>query len=129
MPEIKVQQSIGNMPEVASGEIHMQDDSDWGTGTFKTTFKPNALPPTKVISSMMINAPRFQITVTLNQDGVINVALGTVDGTPPRHITSFVLPDSITAASHVLIISFARWFVLSATFDGIPLRDTNKQSH
>ena len=73
MPAIKHQQRNA-CPEISLGEIHIPDDADLGTGTFTNTFSPRALPPTKVISSIMINAPSFQVAATVNPNSEITVA-------------------------------------------------------
>ena len=122
MPAIKHQQRNA-CPEISLGEIHIPDDADLGTGTFTNTFSPRALPPTKVISSIMINAPSFQVAATVNPNSEITVALGRADGSNPRDHAIFILPRSVTRrASHTLRIEFAGWRILSASFDGQPIQ-------
>ncbi len=128
MPEIKHQQ-LNPSPEVSMSEIHIPDNSDLGTGTFTTIFSPNSLPPAKVIGSIIVNAPKFQISAAVNPNLEIPVLIGKADNTDPIHKTVFRLPDNITKGDeHTLIINFAGWRILAATLDGIQLQTANSES-
>jgi len=128
VPEIKHQQPNAS-PEVSMSEIQIPDDSDFGTGTFTTIFSPNSLPPTQVIGSVMVNAPKFQISAAVNPNLEIPVFVGKADNTDPIHKTTFRLPDNITEDDeHTLIINFAGWRILAATLDGIQLQTADSES-
>jgi hypothetical protein len=128
MPAIK-HQIPNSCPEISLGEIHIPDDRDLGTGTFTTTFSPSALPPVNAISSM-IKGPSFLITATVNPNLEIPVLLGVSDGTPPKHAVTFVLPDVLLPVeSHVLVVRFARWRVMTATLDGVRLETPGETAH
>ena len=116
MPEIRHQQ-LSSAPEILSSEIHIPDDSDWGTGTFTTNFSPSSLPPKRAIVASMINSPRFQITATLNANRDMPVLIGSAD--EPRNKAMLLLPDHIKqSVGHQLVIQFSAWQIRSATFDG-----------
>ena len=94
MPEIKHQQPNAN-PEVSMSEIHIPDDSDLGTGTLTINFVPNSLPPTEVISALIVNPPAFQISATLNPNLDVHALIGKADGSEPTHKGTFRLPHHI----------------------------------
>ena len=128
MPEIKHQQPNAS-PEVSMSEIHIPDDSDLGTGTFTINFVPNSLPPTEVISSLIVNPPAFQISATLNPNLDVPALIGKADGSEPTHKVTFRLPDNISKDNeHTLIIRFAGWRILAATLDGIQLQTGSAES-
>lgn len=124
MPEIKHQQA-GGSPEVESGTIHIPDDGDWGTGTFTTVLAPNALKARKVISSIMLNAPAFQVSASLNPNGDVVVLLGKADGSDPTDRQVFLLPRTARAIrladKHELRVSFIQWNITGAFLNGVLL--------
>lgn len=124
MAEIRHQQPKG-APGISFAEIHMPDDNDWGTGSFTTVFEPAALKKHKAIASIMINAPRFQISATANANGEIPVLLGRADGSGPVDKQIFVLPENFDALpAHTLKIEFIKWRILAAYLDDTPLTST-----
>lgn len=121
MPPIKHQQ-LGGSPEIVSADIQIPDDVDLGTGTFATRFKVGSLPSSKPITSIMINPPRFQVSVTVNPNRDLPALLGTADGHDPRSRVCFLLPERIDATvAHVVTIQFEKWHIFAALFDGMPL--------
>ncbi len=122
MPAIKHRQPNAS-PEVEYGEINIPDDKNLGTGTFTTLLKPNALLGTKTISSIMINAPRFQISVNINPGTKeIPVLLGRADA---DHISGkiFLLSANIDpTVSHTFVAAFENGQVLGLELDGTPLK-------
>jgi hypothetical protein len=121
MPPIKHQQPGGH-PAIISSDIQIPDDADLGTGSFTTKFKAGALPSSTVISSAMINAPSFQVSITINPNRDVPALLGTADGTDPKSRVYFLLPEHINpAVAHTLRIDFAKWHIFMALFDGMPL--------
>ena len=98
MPEIRHQQP-GGSPEISRAEIQIPDDSDLGTGTFTTAFKSKAFSSGKDRSSIMMNAPGFQVSATVNSNGELVVLLGKAQ--QPEHKMTFVLPKGFDeAAAH-----------------------------
>ncbi len=124
LPEIR-RQLLDPSPEIESGEIQIPDDQDWGTGTFITVLKPNALPSNKGIASVIVEAPQFQVSLTVNPNKEVHAALGKVNSFP--FPTTFQLPDNIVVSSpHTLIVAFKDWRVLSLTLDGDLLPDLHR---
>lgn len=121
MPEIRHRQQNA-APEIDYAEIHIPDDTDWGTGSFTTVFKPNSLTATKTIASIMFNAPRFQMSVTVNPNREVLVALGPADGSDPRSAETFTLtPIADVSAIHTLAARFRNWQVTGLELDGVVL--------
>jgi len=119
MPEIRHRQDDAN-PEIDYAEIHIPNDTDWGTGSFTTVYKPNALTSTNTIASIMLNAPRFQISVTVNTNREVPVAVGSADG--PRSAEIFTLtPIADVSAIHTLVARFRNWQVIALELDGVVL--------
>ena len=120
MPEINHQQ-LGDSPEIESGAIHIPDDSDFGTGTFTTVLAPDALRARKVISSIMLFPPAFQVSVTVNPNGDVVVWLGRADEPQPADQRVFEFPDTPRAVKlaekHEIRVSFIRWNITSAFLD------------
>ena len=124
LPEIRRQQ-LNPSPGVESGEIYIPDDQDWGTGTFTTVLKANALPSNEGISSIIVNAPQFQGSLTVNPNKEVPIALGRVNSYP--FPTIFRLPDDIFVSSpHTLVVAFNHWQVISLTLDGELLPDLHR---
>ena len=121
MPEIRHQQPNAS-PEIELGEIHIPDDADWGIGSFTTVLAPNALKTRKVISSIMLNPPAFQISMTVNPNGDVMVGLGRADESQPSDQRTFLFPDTPRAIKfsdkHEIRVSFIRWNITSAFLDG-----------
>jgi hypothetical protein len=121
VPEIRHQQP-GASPEISLAEIHIPDDSDWGTGTFTTVLTPSALLSTKHISSLMLNAPHFQISVTINPNRNIPILIGKADGSDPMHRVTYVLPHGVDLReAKWLVVHFAGWRIMGASLDGAHL--------
>jgi hypothetical protein len=120
VPEIKHQQLGGN-PKLEKSEIHIPNDSDMGTGTFTTVFKPKAFKSNEIIVAGITNPPVFQIDLTINRNGDIPVLLGKADGSPPAAATTFRLPQYVSDASHTIVVEFVKWHILAAVFDGKPM--------
>jgi hypothetical protein len=130
VPKFKHQVPAGTS-EIESGEIHIPNDADWGTGTFTTVFKLDGLRSNDDVTSVMVNAPRFKIAATVNPDGGVPVLLGRADAALPFDHVTFRLPAEIAlSAHHTLQIQFANWHIVSAMLDGqmlsmVPLATTH----
>ena len=121
MPEIRNRQDDAS-PEIEYSEILIPSDEDLGTGDFTTVLRPNVLPATKRIASTMINPPSFQISVTVNPNGIIAVLLGKVDGRDPLSKKYFTLPPNVDPAiSHELVARFEGWQTVDLELNGDPL--------
>ena len=109
---------------MALAEIHIPDDQSLGTGTFTNTFKPDALPTKKVISSIIINVPIFQISATVNPNRDLVVAIGKADNKPPLDQSTFRMPRTLNPeiSKHVLEIQFEHWLISAAALDGSSLK-------
>jgi hypothetical protein len=121
MPEIKHQQ-LGASPQIEVGEIHIPDDADMGTGTFTTVYKARALRSNDAVTSIMLKAPEFQISVTVNRNGDVPVLLGRTDSEPASRIT-YRLPQYVSDAKHTIRVDFVKWHIMSATYDGKPMAE------
>jgi hypothetical protein len=113
-------------PDISLAEIQVSADGDLGTGALRTIFSPGALPPENAVSSVMFNAPSFQIAATVDCNLEVTVLLSAADGAPPKHVVKFLLPEEMPSSTttHVLIIRFANWRIITATLDGLPLTRT-----
>ena len=116
-------------PELSFQEIYLPDDQDFGTGTFRFQAKENTLiPPAKPgpkgIAAIALNAPRFQISVTVNPGTKeIPVGLGRADGSNPSAVAVFLLPSDLdTGLPHEFEVTFQNWQVISLTMDGTTLQ-------
>lgn len=112
-------------PNVAFQEIHLPNDEDFGTGSFRFQTKFNALEPPdkpepKAIAVIALNAPNFQIAVTVNPGTKeIPVLLGRADGSNPLSSKIFLLPDEVnTERKHEFKAGFMNWKILSLTLNG-----------
>lgn len=124
MTEIKYRQP-NSSPEIQYGEIHIPDDENLGTGTFATLLKPNVLSSTKVISSIMINRPKFQISVNINPGSrKIPVLLGKADGTDPISSQTFLLPPNADSTkAYKFVVIFENWQIINLEMDGVALAE------
>ena len=115
MPEIRHQQP-GASPGISFAEIHIPNDSDFGTGTYSITLTPRALLSNKAITSIMVNRPRFQISATINPNRDIPVLLGR--GSPVDQVV-FRLPQGLDfRLALTLRIEFAGWQISAAAING-----------
>jgi hypothetical protein len=118
MPEIRIRQNDAS-PEIEYSEIFIPSDEDLGTGDFTTVLRPNVLPASRRIASTMINPPSFQISVTVNPNGIIAVLIGKVDGSDPLSKKYFNLPPNVDPAiSHELIARFEDWQTVDLELNG-----------
>ena len=105
-------------PEITKAEVYFPDDADLGTGTFTTTFEPNVFPPSKVIMSIALNVPAFQMSTTVNPNRDLVVLLGRADGSDPMAQKSFDMPERIPRnVPHSVGVSFSGWQITEASWD------------
>ena len=119
MPEIRHTQRDAS-PEIESATILIPDDADWGTGTFTTIFTPELFKTIRgggSVSSVMLNAPSFEITLTVNTNGDVVAGLGRPDEPNPSDQIVFVLP-LIPRAKHEVHVSFINWNVTGIFLNG-----------
>ena len=122
MAEIRHRQPEGS-PEIEYAEIYIPDDQNVGEGSFTTVLKPNVLSKSKVIASMIVNVPIFQISVNINPDTrEIPVLLGKADGSAPLSRKLFVIPSDIKPSkSHTFVATFENWEITGLTLNGADL--------
>ena len=122
MAEIRHRQH-GGSPEIEYAEIHIPNDQVLGNGTFTTVLKPDVLSKSKVISSMMVNVPIFQISVNINPGtGEVPVLLGRADGADPLSKKLFLIPSDINPSkSNTLVAGFENWEITGLTLNGADL--------
>lgn len=128
MPEIKIQ-SPGSNPDIAESLIHIPDDSDLGTGTYKFTVSPHALKPDSLIVASIVKPPVFQVTVTVTNSASASVLLGRTDD--DRAVPGlFRLPNYVKRnIPHTFEVQFISWRICSLNFDGVPLKDSGATTH
>lgn len=126
MPEIRHQQ-LGGGPELVKSEIHIPDDTDVGTGTYTTVFKAGALPARQAIASVMLNAPSFQVAVTVNPNRDVVVALGRADGSDPRTQRIVRLPAFVGPSQQTVRVEFAGWEIVGVYLNQLALLEV--QAH
>ena len=115
---------VGGGPGIEFAEILLPDDADWGSGSYTTIFAAKALPAKKAMMSAMINLPRFQITVSVNVNGIVTILLG---DTNPKDRAQLQLPWGLERSrTHSLQIQFEGWTVVGALLDGKALNVTHR---
>lgn len=119
MPEIKSREE-GPVPGIEYSEIHIPDDSDLGTGTFKTVLKEDIMGKINPIISSVANEPIFLMLVTVNTAiEEINVMLGKTEKEPPLSRAIFSIPKDVdTKTGHTIDAHFKEWKVTEAELDG-----------
>ncbi len=119
MPEIKSRED-GPVPGIEWSEIHIPDDSNLGTGTFKTVLKEEILGKINPIISSIGNEPDFLLIVTINSAiEEINVNLGRSEKEKPISRVIFKLPKEIDLKiSHTIDTHFAGWEVKEVLLNG-----------
>lgn len=122
MPEIKHRQANAS-PEIDYAEIHIPDDNNLGTGSFKTVIKCGALSSGKAISSIMLNPPVFQISVNLNPStNEIPVLLGFADSSDPISVKTYFFPENVNVSdTHEFKVTFRNWEITGLSIDSVLL--------
>jgi hypothetical protein len=119
MAEVRHRQP-SSAPGIEYGEIFIPDDNDMGTGTFTTLLQANALSAGNPIASIMLNKPKFQISVNINPGTKeIPVLLGKADGSDPAEKKLFLLPQNLdVSVSHEFVATFENWKVTDLQLNG-----------
>lgn len=112
-------------PGILFQEIHIPDDADLGTGTFRFQVSQEALippaePESTTLAAGVVNRPSFQLSVSVNPDTRrIPIQLGRADGTPPLANRVFALPSELDPrAAHEFSVVFRGWAVVALEMDG-----------
>jgi hypothetical protein len=128
MPEIKSRED-GPVPGIVYSEIHIPDDSDFGTGTFKTVLKEDILGKINPIISSIGNEPDFLLLVTINSAiQEINVNLGRSEKEKPLSRVIFKIPKEVDAkGTHTIDVNFSGCEVKEVLLDGEKLELIEKQ--
>jgi hypothetical protein len=114
MGEIRHKQ-VGGGGGIEYVEIVMPDERDWGTGSYVTVFRPKPMASKEVVMSALVNLPRFQVTASINPDGLVAVLLG---DSQPKDRVRLQLPQEMSRGKlHSLQIDFASWRVVNVLFD------------
>ncbi len=130
MPEIKHRQENAS-PEIEYAEIYIPDDRVLGTGSFKTVIKPGGLSKKKVVSSIMINVPAFQISINFNPPTrEIPVLLGFANGSDPISRKVYLFPENMSVSdSHEFEVTFKNWGITGLFMDKVSLGLKEDLSH
>lgn len=123
MPEIKSREE-GPVPGIEYSEIHIPDDNDLGTGTFKTVLKEDIMGKINpIISSIANEEPDFLMLVTINTAiEEINVMLGKSEKVPPVSRAIFSIPKELDIkTAHTIDAHFKEWKVTEVEIDGVKL--------
>lgn len=122
MPPMEYQTPASKLNSfISSAVIHMPDDADWSTGTFTTTFRPKTFKRHEGVGSSIFNPPRFQISVTINPNRDVAIALGKADGSDPSDRQIFRMPFLNLEVEHTFKVEFVRWTIFMVHLDGSPL--------
>lgn len=116
-------------PEIEFSILSIPNEADYGTGKYSIFIKPNVLLSPKVIVSIAINIPIFQISLKLEPaTGEVTAVMGKVDGSLPLSLRVFLLPTTINpASSHEITADFGRWQVTELKIDKIKLTEKDLQ--
>lgn len=122
MGEIKTRQENPG-PGIEYSELHIPDEENLGTGSYRTVLEPNALARRQPTSSLIVNIPVFQISLNVNPaTKEIPVLLGKADNTPPISEKVFRLPENIElSSSYVFNAIFADWEIAELLLNGVSL--------
>jgi hypothetical protein len=98
-------------PGLAFSEIMLPDEKDVSTGTYTIGIKSGVLVGKDKIVAAVINAPRFQIEVSIDpQTRIVRAAVGPANA--PVTKREIELPDNLDRkAAHTLEIRFKNWNV------------------
>ncbi|MCX2741993.1 hypothetical protein [Pontibacter anaerobius] len=104
--------------------INIPDDSNLGTGSFTTVYEKAAVAKNEAIGSMMVNAPAFQISVTINPaTKEVPALLGRADGANLNR-KAFKLPvDLASKGDCAVVVDFEDWTIKSMTLNDEPLEE------
>lgn len=118
MGEIRNRQDHPNQG-IEYSEIIIPNDAQIGNGSFVTSLRKGALIPKNQLSSVIYNAPIFQMSVNINPNlNEIVVLLGKADGSNPADRKVFSIPTGIsTQKAHILIAYFNDWKITDFLFD------------
>ena len=102
------------------GEIHIPDDQDFGTGTFAMEIQAGAMTPTKGSAYLMVNAPRFQISVNVDTKAKrINAAVGGAAGQDPSDLRIYAFPPKTDLTlANVITVQFGGWKITQLNLNG-----------
>jgi len=119
MPEIRNREEAP-VQGLDYSEIHIPDDTDLGTGTFKTVLKEDILGKENPIISGIGNEPSFLMVVTINT-GIeeVNVMLGKSEKEQPLSKAIFKMSKEVDAKTpHTIDAHFAGWKITGLELDG-----------
>lgn len=130
MPPIHHQRS-DPAPGIDASELLIPDEQDLGTGTVTITISPNSLRADSLIVSSFTNPSLlFDISATFNGDRKVVVILGRSRETDAISQVCFSLPPYFRRnEAHTVAITFSKWAVFSATFDGNQLKEAAMPPH
>ncbi|MBI4843830.1 MAG: hypothetical protein HY809_05830 [Nitrospirae bacterium] len=119
MPEIKSRDEAP-VPGIDYSEIHIPNDNDLGTGTFKTVLKEDIMGKINPIISSIANEPDFLMLLTINTAiEEINVMLGKTEKEPPLSRVIFRMPKAIeNKSAHTVDAHFKEWKVTEVELNG-----------
>src|SRR5438093_8596900 len=117
MPEMRHRQP-NPAPGLAFTEIMLPDETDVSTGTYTIGIKRGVLGGKDKIVAAAINAPRFQVELSIDpQTGVITAAVGPTNA--PVTKREIELPDGLDRkAAHTLEVRFKNWSVTEVLLGG-----------
>ena len=122
MGEIKTRQENPG-PGIEYSELHIPDEENLGTGSYRIVLEPNALAKRQPTVGLVINPPIFQMSVNVNPaTKEIPVLLGKADDTPPISEKVFRLPENIELSdSYEFNALFANWEIAELLLNRVSL--------
>jgi hypothetical protein len=108
------------VPGIDYSEIHIPDEQNLGTGTFKTVLEPNAMAKINPIISTIINEPVFKLFVNINLAiEEVTVLLGKADESPPVSREVFKLPKEFNVSDvQTFDVAFKDWKIKRLELNG-----------
>lgn len=108
------------VPGIDYSEIHIPDEQNLGTGTFKTVLEPNAMAKISPIISTIINEPVFKLMVNIQLTAnEVTVLLGKADKSPPLSREVFKMPKEFNASDvHTFDVGFKDWKIKGLEMNG-----------
>jgi len=113
------------LPGIEYSEIHIPDEDNIGTGSFKTMLDPKAMGKVNPLMSTIVNKPFFQLIVNVNSaEDEITVLLGKADNAPALSRKVYKIPkDTDTDKAILLQTFFNEWEITALEMDGTKLKE------
>lgn len=111
-------------PEIKETKLFLEAETNVERGKFITILKSSQLTQKKLIASIIVNVPIFQLSVNLNPQTApakCIVLIGKPIENSPRDRKVFLIPDKIANdlnKEHEIVVSWNNWIISSLEING-----------